>query len=187
MAESQPRVFEASGGVWAQLRVEAMQAAAEEPLLASYLHASILHHDRIEDALSYHLAQKLGARRSAGAAAARSDPRSLRRRSATRARRRRATCAWCASAIRRARTYLQPFLYFKGYGGPAGLSHRALALGAGARDPRLSPAEPRLGTVRGRHPSQRRRSAPACSSITRTASSSARPRWWRTTSRCCIR
>jgi serine O-acetyltransferase len=60
MAESQPRVFEASGGVWAQLRVEAMQAAAEEPLLASYLHASILHHDRIEDALSYHLAQKLG-------------------------------------------------------------------------------------------------------------------------------
>ena len=47
---AEPRVFEASGGVWAQLRVEAMQAAAEEPLLASYLHASILHHDRIEDA-----------------------------------------------------------------------------------------------------------------------------------------
>ena len=46
MAEAQPRVFEASGGVWAQLRVEAMQAAAEEPLLASYLHATILHHDR---------------------------------------------------------------------------------------------------------------------------------------------
>ena len=60
MAEAAPRVFEASGGVWAQLRVEAMQAAAEEPLLASYLHASILHHDKIEDALSYHLAQKLG-------------------------------------------------------------------------------------------------------------------------------
>ncbi|MCC6786337.1 MAG: serine O-acetyltransferase, partial [Hyphomonadaceae bacterium] len=37
---AEPRVFEASGGVWAQLRVEAMQAAAEEPLLASYLHAS---------------------------------------------------------------------------------------------------------------------------------------------------
>ena len=43
MAETQTRVFEASGGVWAQLRVEAVQAAAEEPLLASYLHASILH------------------------------------------------------------------------------------------------------------------------------------------------
>ncbi len=41
MANLATSVFEASGGVWAQLRVEAMQAAAEEPLLASYLHASI--------------------------------------------------------------------------------------------------------------------------------------------------
>lgn len=116
MAEAQPRVFEASGGVWAQLRVEAMQAAAEEPLLASYLHASILHHDRIEDALSYHLAQKLGhgdlpalqlrevvreayaADPSIGAMAAR-DMRVVRERDAA-----------CT-------TYLQPFLYFKGYGG----------------------------------------------------------------------
>src|SRR5690606_17160367 len=105
-----------SGGVWAQLRVEAMQAAAEEPLLASYLHASILHHDRIEDALSYHLAQKLGhgdlpalqlrevireayaADPSIGAAAAR-DMRVVRERDPA-----------CT-------TYLQPFLYFKGYGG----------------------------------------------------------------------
>ena len=60
MPETHPHVFEASGGVWAQLRVEAMQAVAEEPTLASYLHATILHHERIEDALAYHLAQKLG-------------------------------------------------------------------------------------------------------------------------------
>ncbi len=116
MAEVQARVFETSGGVWAQLRVEAMQAAAEEPLLASYLHASILHHDRIEDALSYHLAQKLGhgdlpalqmrevirdayvADPSLGAIAAR-DMRVVRERDPA-----------CT-------TYLQPFLYFKGYGG----------------------------------------------------------------------
>jgi len=113
---AEPRVFEASGGVWAQLRVEAMQAAAEEPLLASYLHASILHHDRIEDALSYHLAQKLGhgdlpalqlrevireayaAEPGIGALAAR-DMRVVRERDPA-----------CM-------TYLQPFLYFKGYGG----------------------------------------------------------------------
>ncbi|MEJ0023682.1 MAG: hypothetical protein WDN76_09825 [Alphaproteobacteria bacterium] len=37
-----------------------MQAAAVEPALASYLHATILHHERIEEALAYHLAQKLG-------------------------------------------------------------------------------------------------------------------------------
>ncbi len=116
MADIQPRVFEASGGVWAQLRVEAMQAAAEEPLLASYLHASILHHDRIEEALAYHLAQKLGgadmnplllrevareayaAAPDLGAQAAR-DMRVVRERDPA------------------CRTYLQPFLYFKGYGG----------------------------------------------------------------------
>ena len=116
MAEAQPRVFEASGGVWAQLRVEAMQAAAEEPLLASYLHASILHHDKIEDALSYHLAQKLGhgdlpalqlrevireayAADPALVAAATRDMRVVRERDPA------------------CRTYLQPFLFFKGYGG----------------------------------------------------------------------
>jgi serine O-acetyltransferase len=116
MAETQPRVFEASGGVWAQLRVEAMQAAAEEPLLASYLHASILHHEKIEDALAYHLAQKLGhgdlpalqlhevAREAYAsdphlAVQAARDMRVVRERDPA------------------CRTYLQPFLFFKGYGG----------------------------------------------------------------------
>lgn len=113
---AEPRVFEASGGVWAQLRVEAMQAAAEEPLLASYLHASILHHDRIEDALSYHLAQKLGhgdlpalQLREVIREAYTSEPELVQQ--ATRdmrvVRERDPAC----------RTYLQPFLYFKGYGG----------------------------------------------------------------------
>lgn len=116
MGEAQPRVFEASGGVWSQLRVEAMQAAAEEPLLASYLHAAILHHDKIEDALSYHLAQKLGhadlpamqlrevireafASDAALVGAATRDMRVVRERDPA------------------CRTYLQPFLFFKGYGG----------------------------------------------------------------------
>lgn len=114
--ESQPRVFEASGGVWSQLRVEAMQAAAEEPLLASYLHASILHHDKIEDALSYHLAQKLGhgdlpalQLREVVREAYSSDPQLAVQ--ATRdmrvVRERDPAC----------KTYLQPFLFFKGYGG----------------------------------------------------------------------
>jgi serine O-acetyltransferase len=113
---AEPRVFEQSGGVWAQLRVEAMQAAAEEPLLASYLHASILHHNRIEDALSYHLAQKLGhgdlpalQLREVIREAYTSEPELVAQ--ATRdmrvVRERDPAC----------RTYLQPFLYFKGYGG----------------------------------------------------------------------
>ncbi|MEL6257430.1 MAG: serine O-acetyltransferase [Pseudomonadota bacterium] len=50
----------AQAPVWTRLRFEAAAGAAEEPTLASYLNASILSHDRLQDALSYHLAQKLG-------------------------------------------------------------------------------------------------------------------------------
>jgi len=115
-ADPKPRVFEASGGVWAQLRIEAMQAAAEEPGLASYLHAAILHHDRIEDALSYHLASKLAAGdmsplqlREVCNEAFAADPAIARRaeRDMRVVRERDPACT----------TYLQPFLYYKGYAG----------------------------------------------------------------------
>ncbi len=111
-----PLILAESGGVWAQLRTEAERGAAMEPRLASYLHASILHHDRIESALSSHLAQKLGGmdmsplqlrevceEAYAGdpliAAVAARDMRAVRERDPA------------------CRTYLQPFLYFKGYAG----------------------------------------------------------------------
>lgn len=115
-AEAKPRMFEASGGVWAQLRVEAMQAAAEEPGLASYLHAAILHHDRIEDALSYHLASKLAAGdmsplqlREVCQEAYAAEPQIARyaERDMRAVRERDPAC----------RSYLQPFLYYKGYAG----------------------------------------------------------------------
>jgi serine O-acetyltransferase len=80
------------------------------------LHASILHHDRVEDALSYHLAQKLGhgdlpalQLREVIREAYVADPSLVS--AATRdmrvVRERDPAC----------RTYLQPFLFFKGYGG----------------------------------------------------------------------
>jgi len=46
--------------VWNRIRSEASEAIAQEPLLASLIHASVLHHKRLEDALSYQLAQRLG-------------------------------------------------------------------------------------------------------------------------------
>lgn len=46
--------------VWSRMRVEAATVAASEPALASYVHATLLNHSRLEDALSYHLANKLG-------------------------------------------------------------------------------------------------------------------------------
>jgi hypothetical protein len=46
--------------VWTALRSEAEGIAATEPDLASFVHASILGHARLEEALSFHLANKLG-------------------------------------------------------------------------------------------------------------------------------
>lgn len=46
--------------VWAQTRDEALDFARAEPILASFYHATVLNHHRLEDALSFHLAQKLG-------------------------------------------------------------------------------------------------------------------------------
>jgi serine O-acetyltransferase len=46
--------------VWSDLREEAIRMAAAEPILASFVHATILNHERLEEALTYHLAQKLG-------------------------------------------------------------------------------------------------------------------------------
>lgn len=116
MPESKPVPFGGSGGVWSQLRVESMQAAAGEPLLGSFLHATILHHERIEDALSYHLASKLGGGdmnplhlREVAQEAYSAEPEIARQaeRDMRVVRERDPAC----------RTYLQPFLYYKGYAG----------------------------------------------------------------------
>ncbi|HSG69936.1 MAG TPA: serine O-acetyltransferase [Planctomycetaceae bacterium] len=45
--------------VWTQIREEVELQARTEPILASFLHATVLKHERMEDALSFHLAGKL--------------------------------------------------------------------------------------------------------------------------------
>ncbi|MEH6567606.1 MAG: serine O-acetyltransferase [Halioglobus sp.] len=45
--------------VWDRIRQETEQKAAVEPLLASFLHATILNHSKLEQALSFHLASQL--------------------------------------------------------------------------------------------------------------------------------
>lgn len=45
--------------IWDKLRDECRQKAEAEPILASYLHLTVLNHRRLEDALSFHLASKL--------------------------------------------------------------------------------------------------------------------------------
>jgi serine O-acetyltransferase len=46
--------------VWSALRTEAESMAEREPALAGFVHATVLQHSRLEDALCFHLATKLG-------------------------------------------------------------------------------------------------------------------------------
>lgn len=45
---------------WQIIRDEAVQMAAEEPMLASFFHSTIINHDSLGAALSFQLANKLG-------------------------------------------------------------------------------------------------------------------------------
>lgn len=100
--------------IWARLCVEAATAAKEEPNLASFLHATILNHANLADALAYHLAQKLGGTdlnalqlREVFASAYNSDPSLVETAEAD-----------MKAVLERdpaCHTYLQPFLYFKGF------------------------------------------------------------------------
>jgi serine O-acetyltransferase len=100
--------------VWSSLRIEAATAAAEEPILASLLNATILNHGSFADALSYHLAQKLGGAdmnalqiRDVCAGAFAADPSIVEKAEADVrvVKQRDPAC----------RSYLQPFLYYKGF------------------------------------------------------------------------
>lgn len=103
-----------SDPVWQCIREETAVEAAREPILASFLHATILNHDTLEAALSFHLASKLdsttapalllrevieeafAADKSIGEAI-RADVRAVRERDSA--------CQDCST----------PFLYFKGF------------------------------------------------------------------------
>jgi serine O-acetyltransferase len=46
--------------IWSALREQAEEMTESEPELASFAHSTILKHERLEQALSYHLAKKIG-------------------------------------------------------------------------------------------------------------------------------
>ncbi|NHR04585.1 serine O-acetyltransferase [Chromobacterium haemolyticum] len=51
---------EANGDpLWFAIRQEAEQAAQDEPMLASFLHMTVLRHNTLEDVLAFHLSSKL--------------------------------------------------------------------------------------------------------------------------------
>lgn len=112
----QLEVVEATGPmpVWTALRIEAQEAAANEPGLASLVNATILAHHDLAAALSYQLARKLGDQemramsiREMAEQAYASDPSLLAKAEAD-----------LRAVMERdpaCKGYLQPFLFFKGF------------------------------------------------------------------------
>ncbi|MHA6286965.1 serine O-acetyltransferase [Maricaulis sp. CAU 1757] len=100
--------------VWARLRVDAASAAAEEPILASFLNAAVLRHDRFSQALAYRIAAKLAdaqldamLARDVAEEALAGDP--------TIAEQAAADMVAVEERDPACLNFLQPFLYFKGY------------------------------------------------------------------------
>jgi len=58
---SYPLVRADDDAVWSSIRTEVAAEVQRTPMLASFLHATVLKHDRLEQALSFHLANKLSA------------------------------------------------------------------------------------------------------------------------------
>ncbi|MEE8444331.1 MAG: serine O-acetyltransferase [Alphaproteobacteria bacterium] len=100
--------------VWSDIVDEAKAMAAQEPDLAGFLHAVVLNHERLEQALSFRLSQKLGSAELSsllmrqvfdGALAASPDIGEAARADAVAVNSRDPAC----------RSYLDPLLYFKGF------------------------------------------------------------------------
>jgi serine O-acetyltransferase len=113
-AESATQLKAGSDAVWSRLRVAAAQAAAEEPILGSFLNAAILRHERFDHALAYRLASKLAdaqldamLARDVVEEAIAADP-SIAAKAA-------ADIVAIEERDPACRSLLQPFLYFKGY------------------------------------------------------------------------
>lgn len=114
MAKTSNVVDLSTDQTWARMRLEAATSAAQEPVLASFLHATILNHESFEAALSYRLAQKLSdvemnalQWREVISDAYDDEPRIVE-----------ASLADLLAVFERdpaCYEYVQPFLYFKGY------------------------------------------------------------------------
>jgi serine O-acetyltransferase len=114
MASTSKVVKLSTDQTWSRMRVEAATAAAQEPTLASFLHATVLNHSTFEGALSYRLAEKLSDGEMNAmlwrevCASAYTDEQSIVR----------AALADILAVYERDPAcfeYVQPFLYFKGY------------------------------------------------------------------------
>ncbi|HZK05503.1 MAG TPA: serine O-acetyltransferase [Actinomycetaceae bacterium] len=102
------------GAMWESILEEAAAAAKQEPALASVLHTNILNHGRLEDSLSFVLAEKLGGP-AVSALTLRSEFDAVFRADPTIGEAVRADLRAVVSRDPATRGYSQPLLSFKGF------------------------------------------------------------------------
>jgi len=100
--------------IWQGLRTDAEQTAREEPALASFLHATVLAHDTLEHALAYHLSQKLGSESITGLSLRQTIDQAIHGEPEI-AQQVRADLSAVFERDPACTSYLEPFLYFKGF------------------------------------------------------------------------
>ena len=100
--------------VWSQMREEALRTSRAEPAIASFVHATVLNHERLEDALTFHLAQKLG-NNDVGAMVVREVFQAALNDEPSIGDAVRADLSAVYERDPAVNTYLEPFLFFKGF------------------------------------------------------------------------
>ena len=100
--------------VWSQMREEALRISRAEPAIASFVHATVLNHERLEDALTFHLAQKLG-NSDVGAMVVREVFQSALQDEPSIGEAVRADLSAVFERDPAVNTYVEPFLFFKGF------------------------------------------------------------------------
>jgi serine O-acetyltransferase len=100
--------------IWSSLRADAEVTASGEPALASFLHATVLAHDTLEHALAHMLSQKLGSAAITGLSLRQTVDEAVHGEEQIGA----AVRADLSAVFERdpaCTSYLEPFLYFKGF------------------------------------------------------------------------
>lgn len=100
--------------IWDGLRADAEVTARDEPALASFLHATVLAHDTLEHSLAYHLSQKLGSESITGLSLRQTIDQALHGETDV-GQLVRADLSAVFDRDPACTSYLEPFLYFKGF------------------------------------------------------------------------
>ena len=160
--------------IWDRVRTEAEDIVRREPELASFIYSTVLHHDRLEQAVVHRIAERLDHSALSGDLIRQTYDEALRD-DPDLGNAFRADLVAVYDRDPATSRFIDPLLYFKGF--HALQTHRLAhwLFKRGRKDFAYLPAEPFVGGVSDRHQSGRSSSAAVSSSTTPPALCAARP------------